>query len=244
MKLIHKLAAGLLACLLMTGLPVQAEQLDYVDLTHPASLKFEVHTPQGDSVPGGTLTLYKVADIVKTDTGYELQALPAFAGEVTNERLNEQLSHHDLDVNHHLSRMLMDYAQKQNLPGETETVPDNGTVDFATKGHDISLGLWLVTQPEAAPGYEAMPPFLISLPMAIYSGDSDVPVYEYDVVATPKSDPKKLEDPKKPPKDDTPKKPNRTPTSTDTGWMQYTGLLLLSGVFIVLLLFRRFKDSR
>ncbi len=242
MKLIHKLAAGLMACLLMTGLPVQAEQLGYVDLTHPASLKFEVHTPQGEPVPGGTLTLYKVADIVKTDTGYEFQALPAFAGEVTNERLNEQLSHHDLDVNHQLSRMLMDYAQKQNLPGETETVPDNGTVDFTTKGHDISLGLWLVTQPEAAPGYEAMPPFLISLPRAIYTGDSDVPVYEYDVVATPKSDPKKL--PATPPKNDPPQKPGKTPTFAETGWMQYTGLLLLSLVFIVLLLFNRHKESR
>ena len=53
MKLIRKLAACLTAMLLFVGLPVQAEQLDYIDLDHSASLRFEVHTPQGDPVPGG-----------------------------------------------------------------------------------------------------------------------------------------------------------------------------------------------
>ena len=61
-------------------------------------------------------------------------------------------------------------------------------------------------------------------------------------VATPKSDPKKL--PATPPKNDPPQKPSKTPTFAETGWMQYTGLLLLSLVFIVLLLFNRHKESR
>lgn len=77
MNVIRKLAACLTAILLLVGLPVHAEQLDYIDLDHPASLKFEVHTPQGDPVPGGTITIYKVADIVQTDTGYVFSALPA-----------------------------------------------------------------------------------------------------------------------------------------------------------------------
>ena len=242
MKLIRKLAACLTAMLLFVGLPVQAEQLDYIDLDNSASLRFEVHTPQGDPVPGGTITIYKVANIVQTASGYEFEALPEFAEIVTNERLNEQLKNHDLDVNHELSRELMEYVQNRNYQGETEQVPDTGIADFSTADHDISLGLWLVTQPEAAPGYEAMPPFLISLPRAIYTGDSDVPVYEYDVVATPKSDPKKL--PVTPPRDEKPQKPSKTPTFAETGWMQYTGLLLLSLVFIVLLLFNRRKESR
>ncbi|WP_304999502.1 hypothetical protein [Faecalibaculum rodentium] len=242
MKVIRKLAACLAALLLCMGLPVQAEQLDYIDLDHPASLRFEVHTPQGDPVPGGTITIYKVANIVQTASGYEFEAVPEFTGIVTNERLNEQLANHDLDVNHELSRELMEYAQKQKYAGESEQVPETGIADFSTAAHDISLGLWLVTQPEAAPGYEAMPPFLISLPRAIYTGDSDVPVYEYDVVATPKSDPKKL--PATPPKNDPPQKPSKTPTFAETGWMQYTGLLLLSLVFIVLLLFNRRKENR
>ena len=242
MKVIRKLAACLTALLLCIGLPVQAEQLDYIDLDHPASLKFEVHTPQGDPVPGGTITIYKVAEIVQTSDGYEFEALPEFAGAVTDERLNEQLSHHDLDINHELSRMLMEYAQEQNMTGESETVPGTGIADFSTADHDISLGLWLVTQPEAAPGYEAMPPFLISLPRAIYEDGSDSPVYEYDVVATPKSDPKKL--PNTPPKPDNPQKPGKTPTSAETGWMQWTGLLLIALVFIGLLLFSRRKESR
>ncbi len=241
MNVIRKLAACLTAILLLVGLPVHAEQLDYIDLDHPASLKFEVHTPQGDPVPGGTITIYKVADIVQTDTGYAFSALPAFASAVTDERLNEQLSHHDLDVNHELSRMLMQYAQEQNMTGESENVPSNGVADFSTADHDISLGLWLITQPEAAPGYEAMPPFLISLPRAIYEVGSEIPVYEYDVVATPKSDPKKLTKPDKP---DTPQKPGRPNTSEETGWMQWTGLLLVSCVFIVLLLFSRHRQSR
>lgn len=179
---------------------------------------------------------------MQTASGYEFEALPEFAEIVTNERLNEQLKNHDLDVNHELSRELMEYVQNRNYQGETEQVPDTGIADFSTADHDISLGLWLVTQPEAAPGYEAMPPFLISLPRAIYTGDSDVPVYEYDVVATPKSDPKKL--PVTPPRDEKPQKPSKTPTFAETGWMQYTGLLLLSLVFIVLLLFNRRKESR
>ena len=242
MKMIRKLAACLAALLLCIGLPVQAEQLDYIDLDHPASLRFEVHTPQGDPVPGGTITIYKVANIVQTASGYEFEAVPEFAGIVTNERLNEQLANHDLDVNHELSRELMEFAQKQNIVGESEQVPETGIADFSKADHDISLGLWLVTQPEAAPGYEAMPPFLISLPRAIYENGSEIPVYEYDVVATPKSDPKKLT--VTPPKDETPQKPGKTPTSTETGWMQYAGLLLVSFVFIVLLLFNRRKESR
>lgn len=242
MKVIRKLAAYLAALLLCMGLPVQAEQLDYIDLDHPASLRFEVHTPHGDPVPGGTITIYKVANIVQTASGYEFEAVPEFAGIVTNERLNEQLANHDLDVNHELSRELMEYAQKQKYAGESEKVPETGIADFSTADHDISLGLWLVTQPEAAPGYEAMPPFLISLPRAIYENGSEIPVYEYDVVATPKSDPKKLT--VTPPKDETPQKPGKTHTSAETGWMQYAGLLLVSFVFIVLLLFRRRRDSR
>ena len=53
MKMIRKLAACLAALLLSMGLPVQAEQLDYIYLDHHATLRFEVHTPQGDPVPGG-----------------------------------------------------------------------------------------------------------------------------------------------------------------------------------------------
>lgn len=237
MKKIRNLAASLAVLFLALILPIHAEQLDYIDLNHPGTLMFRIHTKNGTTVPGGSITIYRVADLVETEEGWIFKPNAGFSSlENLEEHLNNPLDlNSSLDVGQHinLAKQLLDHALKTNLKGETEKVPANGIVGFDTKNHDIRLGLYLVTQQENAPGYSTMPPFLISIPQALYSDTypKEFVAYEYDVVATPKADP----DPLPESDDDKEDDKDTPPTSTETGWTQAVGLMVLSLLFFFLL---------
>lgn len=137
---------------------------------------------QEKPVKGGTLTLYRVADI---NTGWGYVLTDEFAGSGVELKGPFTLA---------MSKKLMDYSIKQNIRGETKTVGSNGTVVF----EPLEIGLYLVVQKQSAVGFEPINPFLVSIPMLV---DDQ---FVYDVDASPKTEttPKPTDptEPTKPPK--------------------------------------------
>ena len=199
----------LLFCLAVSVLPCMAEE---IDLSRNGSLTITVHTADHTPVPGGTLTIYHVGTIPSVDASV-WEATPDFA------KANADLSQ---PQNRNVVRYLVDYAHKNNVSSRTYEVPSNATVSFK----DIPLGLYLVEQEEAAPGYEAMAPFLISIPDTADDG-----TYIYDVSAYPKSDPARETKP-------TPK-PDKPHTSVQNSANMYVGTILVAGTFLFLLLSKK-----
>ena len=122
-------------------------------------------------------------------------------------------------LNAALAETLKDYANDQNLTGKTEEIGRDGRVEFA----GLKVGLYLLVQEQAAPGYYKADPFLVTLPMT-ENGE-----YVYDVDASPKVEvkdkpsrpdrpttPDKPEEPGEPTQPDEPETPPETPEGPET----------------------------
>lgn len=213
MKKIKAIFLSLFLILGMSRAWIHAEEIDPAKI---GSLVFTVHDPQGNPVGGGTLTVTKIASIAfgENNNPY-FELLPEFEGSHANledisnpEKLTRQYNANLIDY-------LEDYAKKKDLLGQKLTVPSDGIVDFSVlEGQPITQGLYLVVQEDAHPGYKLMPAFLISIPQAVYEGDT-FDHYEYNVNASPKSDPEKITNPPTTPDnpDTPPDTPNNPPTN-------------------------------
>ena len=174
---------------------------------------------QGEPVPGGSLTLYRVADVVSQDGDYLFAYTADFAGcaiPVTELSAAE------------LPRNLADIAEANGLRGITVTIDGEGKAAF----EDLELGLYLLVQQEAAPGYRRVNPFLVSVPQ------NDGGHYIYDVTTAPKNlpgpEPEPTE-PTPPPTDpDTPDGPD-LPQTGQLNWpvpvLAVLGMLLVAAGF-------------
>lgn len=119
-------------------------------------------------VPGGTLTMYRVADVTSDDGNNVYKFTESFT--------ECGLSLEELQSSQLVSE-LAEYALQNQIPSVAiNPIDDNGMAVFS----DLSLGLYLLIQSENAPGYYGVNPFLVSVPT------SEGEVYIYDVDATPK----------------------------------------------------------
>ena len=159
---IFKRTASLLAALLLLAMP-QTGSIT-VRMSHG-----------GQAVPGGTITLHRVADA--GDHGRYIP-VPEFADGIID--LNGPLSPAD-------AQALADHAGEMSIPGQTEALGENGTAVFAP----LEPGLYLLVQAEAGRGYLPVRPFFISVPQQI-SGE-----LRYQVDAGPKCAPEP-QDPQSP----------------------------------------------
>lgn len=167
----------------------------------------------GKPVPGGSLTIHRVADVV-SDNGdmiymytLDFSSCTIPETELNNTRLPGELSR---------------IADLHKLPGTTQKLDDQGKTRFS----GLKIGLYLVVQNEAAPGYSKINPFLVSVPQ------NEQGHYVYDVETSPKTvlepEPKPTEpkptEPAKPPAD-------KLPQTGQTNWpvpvMAAAGLILL-----------------
>lgn len=153
-----------LAAIAMLGAPC-AYAAEMPDLTRTGTIHAGM-TCDGEAVPGGTLTLYRVGDVV-VDNGYRFELNDRFAG--SGVPLDDVESADTAEV-------LAAYAEDDGIEGVTQDIDGAGDVSFA----DVEAGLYLIVQHEPAEGYEPVNPFLVSMPMR--SGDT----YLYDVDASPK----------------------------------------------------------
>ncbi len=142
-----------------------------------------ITTRKGDTVvKGGTLTIYRVGEVAENDGNYTFQPTGDFAacGE----------SFENLDASADMAARLKAFTEKESISGlSTKNIGDDGSVTFDS----LPLGLYLVVQHKAAPGYAKLEPFLVSLP---YMEDG---VYQYDLSANPKTDLEQEPEPTDPP---------------------------------------------
>lgn len=122
-----------------------------------------------EPVGGGTLTLFKVADVTENNGNYSFTLTDAFAGSGASLDNFEDKT---------LASMLAAYAESRGISGTTISIDSDG----AWSAEGLELGLYLVVQYEPAYGFEAISPFIVSVPMY----DEDTDKYIYDVNAQPK----------------------------------------------------------
>ena len=203
MKRIVKL---LFALCLLAGLCTQVFAQPVPDLSQTGTIRIVLQKGE-EPVAGGTLTLYRVGQIHNEDENYSFVLTDAFA------RAGESLA--DLQASG-LADRLFAYAQKEKLPGVTAAVDTSGAVSFS----DLELGLYLIVQEQPAPGWNAVSPFLVSVP---YLQDG---TYVYIVDASPKVEPEKAP-PTEPTQPDDPKLPQTGALNGLVPLMAVGGMLLL-----------------
>lgn len=171
----------------------------------------------GTRVPGGSVTLYRVGDVVSDDGNYIFT--------LTSECAASGVSLDDLE-SPEAAQALADWAVSHGLSGVTVPVGDDGVATFT----DVALGLYVMVQHDPATGYYAIDPFLIGMPL------TEDGSYVYDIDASPK-----LELEKKP----TP--PPTEEENPETGEAELPIVPLLVGGVVVCvaaaLLIRRKGDS-
>ena len=191
----HRLAAVLLAmCLVVCcALPAFATSANIV-LGRLGSLHVRLYDTHND-VPlrGGELTLYQVASVKRTNGNLYFDYTGDFTGcGVVLGDLSDST----------LADQLVKYLPAVPAIAAQQDVNEEGYANI-TK---LPQGLYLVVQTEASHGYEAIKPFLVSIPLP--DGDNWI----YDVDATPKVGATIPETPDTP---DTPDVPD-TPDTPDT----------------------------
>lgn len=202
-------------------------------------------------VSGGSMTCYRVGDIRSADNG-DLSFV--LTGEFSGAGVS--LAKPD-DPN--AAWRLASYAAQRSIAGTTKTIGSTGTVAFT----GLTPGLYLLVQREAAPGYYAAAPFLVTLPMTENGG------YVYDVDASPKVDverpgdslptepdrptpPDQPDAPDKPTNPDTPSNPDKptnpnkpdVPKLPQTGQLNWPVPVLAAGGLCLLLLGRVLRGGK
>lgn len=194
----HRLAAVLLAvCLVVCcALPAFATSANLVS-GRLGSIHVRLYDTHND-VPlrGGELALYQVATVKRSGGSLSY----AYTGDFTG--CGVPLG--DLSDST-LADRLAKYLPTVPAIAAQQNVDEDGYADFAK----LPQGLYLVMQTEASHGYEAIKPFLVSIPLP--DGDSWI----YDVDATPKVGATIPETPETPDTPDVPDTPD-TPETPDT----------------------------
>lgn len=166
MPLYKRLLALVITVWLWCGMSVTVFAQALPDMSRTGSVTVTMR--QGTTpVSGGTLTLYRVG-AVKQENG---DCLFVLTGDFVDggETLDDVSSAE-------LAERLAGFADDHDLDGNVREISEEGEVCFA----DLELGLYLLVQEQAADGYAAINPFLVSVPLA------EEGHYLYDVDASPK----------------------------------------------------------
>lgn len=166
MQIQKRLSVLLLSLLLWCFVGAAAYAHEVPDTSRTGSISVAM-TYNGTAVSGGSLSLYQVGAVAEDDGNYSFSPTGDFAG------CGKSLDNLESSG---LAENLAEYASAKKLEGKTVKLGADGTVT----AKKLTLGLYLVVQKEAAPGYEAVAPFLISVPM------EENGAYIYDVNAAPK----------------------------------------------------------
>ncbi len=141
---------------------------DGPDMSETGSISISfIDSTSNKPVSGGTVTLYHVAELSYSDAEYKFIFTEEFA--------DCGLSLEELDASS-LPSSLSAYASENNISGTPTTADSNGVCLF----DDLTLGVYLAVQSQAASGYYAVQPFIVTVPITDENG------YVYDVDATPK----------------------------------------------------------
>ena len=181
------LALCMAVCYALPALAAPAASAN-IDLSRTGSMDVTLYDHQND-VPlrGGALTVYKVADVARTNGDLHFVYTADFTGcgialgDLTDSTLASRL----------------EAKLPARAAGTTHKISEQGIVSFDA----LPLGLYLVVQTENSKGYEAINSFLVSLPMADESG------WLYTVDATQPSTPDEPDNPDMPVDPNDPNRP-------------------------------------
>lgn len=168
MNIYKRTLALLLSLLLCLAFPAAAIAHEVPDLSQTGSISVAM-VYDGETVGGGSLMLYRVGNVSEDDGNYSF----SLAGDFADSGVSLA------DISHAaLAGELAEYASARHIEGAAEPISEDGRMT----ADGLTPGLYLVTQENAADGFEPISPFLVSVPM--YDGGT----YVYDVDATPKLD--------------------------------------------------------
>lgn len=222
--MIKRIFSLITALIMVFALSVCAFAHEIPDYSRTSSITVKL-TYNGKPVSGGSLAIYKVGNVAEDDGDYFFTYTEDFSeceiplSEIGSSELPEKLA---------------EIAKRKHLEKITQMIDSEGKAVFK----DLEIGLYLVVQNWAAPGFSKISPFLVSVPA--YENE----VYVYDVDASPKTElepvPYEPEDPPEEP--DEPDEPDdKLPDTGLTSWpvpvMAASGTLLIFAGIIL----RRFE---
>ena len=123
----------------------------------------------GNPITTGSVTLYKVADMVKNTVTHQWEYVLTsdFSGSGATIVTLPDVA---------LAASLATYAGQNAITGTVKNVDSTGTVTY----DNLQIGLYLLVHTTASTGYQSFAPFFVSVPL--YQSDT----YIYDVDASPK----------------------------------------------------------
>ena len=168
MKIQKRLAVLVMSLVVCCAFSITAYAHDVPDSTKTGTVSGTMVYNE-EAVGGGTLTFYKAGDVTADDGNYSFTLTEAFAESgVSLDDLTDKT----------LATTLAAYVEGSGISGTTIDIASDGT--WVAEG--LELGLYLVVQNDAADGFEAITPFIVSVP--VY--DEETESYVYDVSAEPK----------------------------------------------------------
>lgn len=230
---------ALLTCLLLVlavGLSAAAQEYpaDVVDFSREGTLRVTLKNQKGSPVSGGSLRVVPVAeayndpyvgDLLRyVEPFASMPEAPALDAETFDEIFNTGSGNYDN------ATAYAAYWKEHPTEGQIVEVGKDGTAALRLP----MLGMYLVMQEKNAPGYYPIKPFVVTVPNMVDEA------LEYDVDASPKTQPME----KKPEPTPPPEEPEETPTPTPppAGELPQTGqlnwpvpVLALSGMGLFLL---------
>ncbi len=171
-KKIWPLLMVLLIMIYAMGTMVYAAELPIPELDRAGSLSLTMKDPETEkTVPGGTVTLYRVANVSRENSAdYSFTLTEDFSGS------GETLTILDAALAERLAEYLSEEGNTGKITGISQSIDVNGRAVFENQ----MPGLFLIVQDKAAEGYYSINPFLVTLPM------EEDGSYIYDVEAEPK----------------------------------------------------------
>ena len=166
MKWLRRLSALVMTVLALslTGVVAYAHEVPDPSRTGTISVSMKY---DGQQVPGGTVTLYRVGDVVSDDGDYLFALNDACA--------DSGVSLDDLQ-SPDAAEALAAWVASHDIAGTTVEIGDDGMATFT----DVALGLYVMVQHDPASGYYAIDPFLIGMPL------TEDGAYVYEIDASPK----------------------------------------------------------
>lgn len=209
--MLKRMLSLFLALMLLGAVSMTALAHEVPDFDRPGSISITMEYRE-EPVAGGSLTLYRVADVDTHNGDYFFTYTADFAEcEIPVTELSSA----------NIASELASIARDKKITGITQTMDKDGKTTFS----DLEIGLYLLVQEKAASGYKKVNPFLVSVPY------NDNGHYIYDVDTAPKN----LPGPETEPTTAPTKPSDRLPQTGQTNWpvpvMAAVGMLLVMAGF-------------
>lgn len=162
MTIIKRITSFCIALLLLVLAIPHIFAYPVLDLEQDGSITLQI-AYQGQPVPGGTITIYRIASITETA---EYVPEPGF-------------QNCSMDLTPKNAEALAVYALEHGIPGESRTPDESGVVSFLA----LKPGLYLLVQTTPPEKFLPLKPFFSGIPQLI---DGEL---VYDLIAHPKCAP-------------------------------------------------------